>query len=491
MGARPAPTLPPNPTPSLMSQPNPNGAADHNILVVDDDPDIRVALEMCLKYEGFTVWTAKNGREALDRLDAETKNKQRAALVISDVKMPELDGLGLLDALLERPGAPPLMLVSGHADVPMAVDAVRRGAFDFLEKPLDQNRILSACRAAIRHGLALGENRVLREKLGERHRLIGDSKEMAALREKLERAAMSDVPVLVTGENGTGKEVVARNLHLAGPRVTGPFIAVNCAAIPSELIESELFGHKRGSFTGATTDRIGHFEAADGGTLFLDEVGDMPLAAQSKLLRALETREVTPVGSTEPRSVDIRVVAATNADLAEAVEEKRFRMDLFYRLNVVPLRVPALREHPSDIPALAASFLADIAARQGRAPVVLEPEAATLLKSQPFPGNVRQLRNLLEGAVVLGDGATISAEDIERILASGPSLSAPPLGTAMAPGEDPFAAQTFEEFKNQSEALFFKRKLEAHDGNIKRTSEELGMQRSHLYKKLDRYGLRG
>ena len=464
-----------------------NGAADHHILVVDDDADIRVAIEMLLKYEGFSVWTAKHGKEALARLDAEGEAGRVPSLIISDVKMPELDGLGLLDALLERDTAPPLMLVSGHADVPMAVEAVRKGAFDFLEKPLENNRVLAACRTAIRHGLVAGENKKLRAKLGERHRLIGGSEPMATLREQLERAAASDAPVLVTGENGTGKEVVARNLHLASDRVTGPFVAVNCAAIPSELIESELFGHTKGSFTGAQSDRIGHFEAASGGTLFLDEVGDMPLAAQAKLLRALETREVTPVGSNQPRAVDIRVVAATNADLAAAVEDKTFRIDLFYRLNVIPLRVPPLREHPADIPELAQAFLAEAAARQGRAPVELEPEATALLKSHPFPGNVRQLRNLLEGAVVLGDGTTITRTDLERILENGPSLATPEGAT---PADDPFQAPTFEEFKDRSEARFFRRKLDANDGNIKRTAEELGMQRSHLYKKLDRYGLR-
>ena len=465
-----------------------SGADQHYILVVDDDADIRVAIEMLLKYEGFQVWTAKHGREALKRLDAEALEGRSAALIISDVKMPELDGMGLLDALLKRDVAPPLMLISGHADVPMAVEAVRKGAFDFLEKPIDPNRVLAACRTAIRHGLVAGENRALRAKLGERYRLIGSSDVMNTLRGQLDRAAASDAPVLITGENGTSKEVIARNLHLQSPRVTGPFVAVNCAAIPSELIESELFGHKKGSFTGAQSDRIGHFEAATGGSLFLDEVGDMPLAAQSKLLRALETREVTPVGSNEPRAVDIRVIAATNADLPAAVEDKSFRIDLFYRLNVIPLRAPALREHPSDIPDLAKSFLGEVAARQGRAPVELDTEAVALLKSHPFPGNVRQLRNLLEGAVVLGDGTTITRADLEGILASGPSLSGP--ATTIAPGDDPFNAPTFEEFKDQSEALFFRRKLDANQGNIKRTAEELGMQRSHLYKKLDRYGLR-
>lgn len=465
-----------------------SGAQEHHILVVDDDADVRVAVEMLLKYEGFSVWTAKHGKEALARLDAEARDGRAPSLIISDVKMPELDGMGLLDALLARDSAPPLMLISGHADVPMAVEAVRKGAFDFLEKPIDSGRVIASCRTAIRHGLVAGENRALRAKLGERYRLIGASDVMHELRGQLERAAAADAPVLITGENGTGKEVIARNLHLAGPRVTGPFVAVNCAAIPSELIESELFGHTKGSFTGAQSDRVGHFEAANGGTLFLDEVGDMPLAAQAKLLRALETREVTPVGSNQPRAVDIRVVAATNADLAAAVEDKTFRIDLFYRLNVIPLRAPALREHPSDIPELAKAFLAEVAARQGRAPVELEPEAASLLKGHPFPGNVRQLRNLLEGAVVLGDGTTITRADLDRILENGPSLATPK--DASAPGEDPFNAPTFEEFKDQSESLFFRRKLEANGGNIKRTAEELGMQRSHLYKKLDRYGLR-
>ncbi|MDF1799246.1 MAG: sigma-54 dependent transcriptional regulator [Planctomycetota bacterium] len=457
-----------------------SGAAEHHILVVDDDADIRVALEMLLQYEGFDVWTAKNGREALARLDAEAKAGERASLVISDVKMPELDGLGLLDALLAKPERPPVVLVSGHADVPMAVEAVRKGAFDFLEKPLDQNRVLPRVRA---------ENRSLKARLGERYRLIGESKAMVELKSSIERAARADAPVLITGENGTGKEVVARNLHLSGPRVTGPFIAVNCAAIPAELIESELFGHVQGSFTGAHADRIGHFEAADGGTLFLDEVGDMPLAAQAKVLRALETREITPVGSTRTVEVDIRVIAATNADLAAAVEAKAFRMDLFYRLNVVPIRVPALREHPTDIPDLADAFLSDMAARWGRAPSALDKDAVALLASLDFPGNVRQLRNLLEGAVVLGDSATITAADLEGILAGGPALATPTASGSSA--ADPFRASTFEEFKNESEALFFRRKLDANDGNIKRTAEELGMQRSHLYKKLDRYGLRG
>ncbi|MEW6074331.1 MAG: sigma-54 dependent transcriptional regulator [Planctomycetota bacterium] len=458
------------------------------VLVVDDDADICVALEMLLEYEGFEVWTASNGRQALQRLDHEARAGRRADLVLSDVKMPDLDGLGLLEALVARPGAPPVVMISGHGDVATAVDAVKRGALDFLEKPLDQNRVLVSLRNALRRGRLEQENTALKRQLSDRWELVGEGPAMARLRAEIERVAPSDLPVLITGENGTGKEVVARNLHLRGPRHGGPFVPVNCAAIPSELIESELFGHEKGSFTGAHERRIGHFQAADGGTLFLDEIGDMPLAAQAKVLRALETREITRVGGGEPIRVDIRIVAATNADLAAAVEERTFRLDLFYRLNVVPLRVPPLRERPEDVPVLARHFLAQIAQRLGRRPRPLAAAAVDRLRGLPFPGNVRQLRNVLEAAQVFAEDE-ITAPDIERILANGPAMSAPPSAATDA-GEDPFAAPTFEDFKNASEALYFRRKLAENDGNVKRTAERLGMQRSHLYKKLDRYGLK-
>jgi len=457
------------------------------VLVVDDDADICVALEMLLQYEGFEVWTAKNGRQALARLDAEARDSRRADVLLADVKMPDMDGLTLLAEIQEREDAPPVVMISGHADVATAVDAVKRGATDFLEKPLDQNRVVVALRSALRQTELARENSGLRRQLSARWQLVGESEGMRRLAEEIARAAGADAPVLVTGENGTGKELVARNLHLLGPRSAGPFVAVNCAAIPSELIESELFGHEKGSFTGAHERRTGHFEAADGGTLFLDEIGDMPLAAQGKLLRALETREITQVGGNTAFSVDIRVVAATNADLAAAVEEKTFRMDLFYRLNVVPLRIPPLRERLEDVPELVRRFLEDIAERGGRRPRGIGDAAVAFLGTLPFPGNVRQLRNLLEAASVLADG-DIEREDLERILENGPALNAP--SPAAGQGEDPFGAETFEAFKNDSEALFFRLKLAENEGNVKRTAERLGMQRSHLYKKLDRYGLK-
>jgi len=299
--------------------------------------------------------------------------------------------------------------------------------------------------------------------------------------------------ILISGESGTGKELVARAIHNLSDRAEGPFVPVNCAAIPHELVESELFGHEKGSFTGAHERRIGHFEAANGGTLFLDEVGDMPLAAQAKVLRALETREITRVGSNQPIEVDIRVVAATNAELEQAVEAKTFRLDLLYRLNVVPLRVPPLRERLEDVPILARHFLQEIAEREGGAPQRLDDDALALLESLDYPGNVRQLRNLIEGAHVFAEGGAIARADLEGVLASGPGGS-PGSGAGRralpAGAKDPFACETFEEFKHESEALFFRMKLAANDGNVKRTSERLGMQRSHLYKKLDRYGLR-
>ncbi len=465
-------------------------AARKIVLVVDDDGDIRMSLEMMLSYEGYEVWTARDGEEALARIDKEAQSGRSAEVALCDVKMPRLDGPGMLDELAKRPARPSVIMISGHGDVPTAVDALRRGAVDFLEKPLDQNRVVTSLRNALRERALAAENRGLKRALSEPWKLLGDSAPMRTLREQVARVAGSEAAVLITGENGSGKEVVARQIHLSGPRAAGPFVTVNCAAIPSELIESELFGHEKGSFTGAVDRRVGHFELAHEGTLFLDEIGDMPLAAQAKLLRALETHEITRVGGQRAIGVDIRVIAATNADLAAGVETKVFRMDLFYRLNVVPLRVPPLRERLDDVPALARRFLGDIAARSGRSPLEVEDDAMALLQSLGYPGNVRQLRNLLEAATVLADGPALTRAALEAILEGGPALSQPRAALAMSPADDPFQAASFEEFKDRSESLFIRRKLAENEGNIKRTAELLGMQRSHLYKKLDRYGLR-
>lgn len=482
----------PSPADSAAGSSDSGPSARRAILVVDDDGDVRQALEMTLQYEGFEVWTARNGKEALARMDAEAASP---AAVLTDLKMPEMDGLELLDRVVAAgPDAPPVVLISGHGDVPVAVDAMQRGATNFLEKPLDDRRVVVTLNKALRESDLGAENRGLKKQLAHGYELVGESAAMAELRASIERVADSDASVLITGENGVGKELVARNVHLGGRRAAGPFITVNCAAIPAELVESELFGHLKGAFTGAHEDRTGHFEAADGGDLFLDEVGDMPLAAQAKVLRALETHEVMRVGDSRTRRVDIRVIAATNADLAEAVEQKSFRLDLFYRLNVVPLRVPPLRERAEDVPLIARHLLERQAERLGRAAMVLSDDAAAALSAHHWPGNVRQLRNVLEAAAIFSrDEGLITAAEVVQVLEGGPSLAAPGATSAggAAPGfAAPFDAPTFEEFKNQAEALFFRTRLDRNDGNVKRTAEELGMQRSHLYKKLDRYELR-
>jgi DNA-binding NtrC family response regulator len=380
----------------------------------------------------------------------------------------------LLKKISSHDNPPKVVVISGHGDVEVAVAAMQQGAANFLEKPLDDNRLRATIRATLRQGELTQENRQLRNKLVQNWELVGQSESIERLRHQLRQVAASEATVLITGENGVGKEVVARNLHAQSSRAAAPFIAVNCAAIPSELIESQLFGHEKGSFTGASERHIGHFEAADGGTLFLDEIGDMPPEAQSKVLRSLESHEVVRVGTSSGRKVDIRVIAATNADLAAAVEEGSF---------------PALRERVEDIPLLAAHFLAKSAERTGLPCLTLDPETQLLLAQQDFPGNVRQLRNLLEGAAIFSDGATIQPADLESVLSNGPGLVTPRQPSANK-GHDPFDAATFEEFKIQAETLFIRLRLERNDGNIKRTAEELGMQRSHLYKKLDRYGLR-
>ncbi len=480
-------------------------AGRRTILVVDDDADIRQALEVTLQYEGFNVWTAKNGEEALARLRSEDSPP---AAILTDLKMPKVDGLQLLDAIVEEAGspgdAPPIIMISGHGDVPVAVEAMQRGAVNFLEKPLEDHRVLVTLHKALRErdlieenaGLQT-ENKGLKDRLRSGFELIGESDAMKKLRDAIARVAGSESSVLITGENGVGKELVARNVHLGGERASGPFITVNCAAIPAELVESELFGHLKGSFTGAHEDRIGHFEAADGGNLFLDEVGDMPLAAQAKVLRALETHEVMRVGDSQTRSVNIRVIAATNADLAQSVEDKTFRLDLFYRLNVVPLRVPPLRERAEDVPLIAKHLLERQAARIGRSPDALTADAAETLKTFAWPGNVRQLRNVLEAASIFAEDAKITAADIARVLETGPGMAPPgqvqnPAAAAagVSAFDAPFDAATFEDFKNEAEALFFRTRLNRNNGNVKRTAEELGMQRSHLYKKLDRYDLK-
>jgi two-component system nitrogen regulation response regulator NtrX len=369
-------------------------------------------------------------------------------------------------------------MISGHGTIATAVEATQRGAFDFLEKPLDTDRLLLTVRNALAHGELVGENARLREATERRYQMVGESPALRAVRELIEKVGPTSARVLITGENGTGKELVARALHESSPRREQAFVEVNCAAIPSELIESELFGHMKGSFTGAFADRAGKFEQADGGTLFLDEVGDMSLSAQAKLLRVLQEGVVTRIGGSKSIQVDVRVLAATNKELESEIAEGRFREDLLYRLNVVPIEVPALRERLEDVPALVAHFAEQLAAGAGVPGKTFAEEAVGRLQSRSWPGNIRELRNAVERALILAPGKLVSAADIDRLLPGGDTA---PL--------DPGRLRTFETFKQEAEKNFLAQQLREHDWNVSETARALKMPRSNLYKKIERYGL--
>ncbi len=454
----------------------PHAGGGARILVVDDEPGIRQALRQLLEYEGYEVRTASGGVEGLAQYGT-----FRPSVVFLDVKMAGIDGLETLGRLRQLDPHATVVMISGHATLQMAVDATRRGAHDLLEKPLDTDRVLVQLRNALASRALVEENARLREALGARYAIIGGSPGIQALLDRIDRVAATTARVLITGENGTGKELVARAIHRGSPRAAGPFVEVNCAAIPGELIESELFGHVKGSFTGAVADRRGKFEQADGGTLFLDEIGDMALAAQAKVLRVLQDGVLTPIGGARAVQVDVRVLAATNKDLAAEIAAGRFREDLYYRLNVVPILVPPLRERREDIPALVEHFLRQGAVRDGLPQRALTAGAVRALAAREWPGNVRELRNTVERLLILAAGAEVDVEDVDRLVAGRPAEVA---------GMDPLlACATFEEFRQASERAFLLAKLRAHDWNVAETARAIDMPRSNLYKKLERYAL--
>jgi two-component system, NtrC family, nitrogen regulation response regulator NtrX len=446
----------------------------HRILIVDDEAGIRQALKQVLEYEDLVVRVAASGGEAITLYP-----DFRPHLVFLDVKMAGLDGLETLTRLRDLDAKAQVVMISGHGTIATAVEATQRGAFDFLEKPLDTDRLLVTVRNALAHSELIDENSRLREATESRFTMVGDSPALRTVRELIAKVGPTAARVLITGDNGTGKELVARALHEASPRRDRPFIEVNCAAIPSELIESELFGHMKGSFTGAFADRAGKFEQADGGTLFLDEVGDMSLSAQSKLLRVLQEGVVTRIGGSKSIQVDVRVLAATNKDLEDEIGEGRFREDLLYRLNVVPIDVPPLRERREDIPALVAHFAAQLAASAGVPGRKFADDAVRRLQARAWPGNIRELRNAVERALILASGKTVTAADIDQLV---PSVTA---GTAADAG----GAHTFETFKQEAEKNFLIQQLREHDWNVSETARALKMPRSNLYKKIERYGL--
>jgi two-component system nitrogen regulation response regulator NtrX len=447
----------------------------HRILIVDDEAGIRQALKQVLEYENLVVRVAASGGEAIT-----VYPEFRPHLVFLDVKMAGLDGLETLTRLRDLDPKSQVVMISGHGTIATAVEATQRGAFDFLEKPLDTDRLLVTVRNALAHAELMDENTRLREASEQRFKMVGESPALQSVRDLIAKVGPTAARVLITGENGTGKELVARALHEASPRRDRPFIEVNCAAIPSELIESELFGHMKGSFTGAFADRAGKFEQADSGTLFLDEVGDMSLSAQSKLLRVLQEGVVTRIGGSKSIQVDVRVLAATNKELDGEIAEGRFREDLLYRLNVVPIEVPPLRERKEDIPALVAHFVEQLAASAGVPGRKFADDAVRRLQSRSWPGNIRELRNAVERALILASGKTVTSQDIDHLL---PSTGG---GAGTTDGSE---GHTFETFKLEAEKKFLTQQLREHDWNVSETARALKMPRSNLYKKIERYGL--
>ncbi len=446
------------------------------LLIVDDEESIGDALRQVFEYEGHTVRVARDGPQALAMVE-----ESRPDLTFLDVKMPGMDGLEVLENLRGMDSQALVIMISGHGTIDTAVEATRKGAFDFLEKPLDTDRLLVTLRNALAvKGLSESVER-LRTEVESRHEIVGSSFQIRQVLERVEKVGPAEARVLITGENGTGKELVARAIHRLSERKEGPFVEVNCAAIPSELIESELFGHMKGSFTGAVADRAGKFEQADGGTLFLDEVGDMSLAAQAKVLRALEQGVVTRVGSSKSVQVDVRVVAATNKDLEQEIKEGNFREDLYYRLNVVPIEVPPLRDRREDIPMLVRHFVGLLEKTDRVTPRDLSQGALDRLQSLEWAGNVRELRNTVERLLILSSGDTIGEDDVEFLVSGGSG------GGGL--GSEILQADTFSDFKEQAERSFLLQKLREHDWNVSETARVIDMPRSNLYKKIERYGL--
>jgi len=446
------------------------------ILVVDDEENIRKSLKMILEYEGYQFLEAGDGEEALsligEMIDLD--------LVLLDIKLPGRDGLEILAEIKKRPYAPEVIMISGQGTIRTAVEATKLGAFEFLEKPLHRDRVLLSIRNALNQNTLRRECLDLRRKAEKRYEIVGNHPLMKQLWKEILKTAPTNATVLIHGESGTGKELIARAIHGHSLRAKDPFIQVNCAAIPEELIESELFGHEKGAFTGATERKVGKFEQADGGTIFLDEIGDMSLKTQSKVLRVLEEGEVQRVGSSKVSKVDVRVIAATNKDLKKEIGDGKFRDDLFFRLNVVPVYSPALREKREDIPVLIEYFSRNFAEENNFKPKRFSADAVAAMMQFPWKGNVRELRNLVERLLIMTEAEVIDKKDLPGQEGSG--------GRAQLP--DAGEAQTLKDYRELAEKDFILAKLEKNNWNISQTAREIDTPRSNLYKKLAQYGIK-
>jgi two-component system nitrogen regulation response regulator NtrX len=457
------------------------------ILVVDDEPAIRDTMRMILEYEGHEVLSAASGQEGLTTAERESPD-----LVFLDIKMPGADGLEVLSRLRAANEALPVVIVSAHGTAATALEAGRLGAFRFIEKPLSKDYILDAVREGVELGSLRRENRTLRSALEGRHQLVGESNTITRVLDQVRRAAPTNATVLILGESGVGKELVARSIHRGSLRARERFVQVNCAAIPEELIESELFGHERGAFTGATEKQVGKFEMADKGTIFLDEVGDMSQKTQAKVLRVLQEGEVERLGSSRTIKVDVRIIAATNKDLEEEIEAGRFREDLYFRLSVIPIAVPPLSERRADIPLLVQHFVAQFSRDSNRRLARFPPGALEALSEARWRGNVRELRNVVERLLIMTDRDLIEDEDVRRVVrpAEGRPTPATASGAPLlttAQGERPV---TLREFKEWSERAFLVDKLREFGWNISKTADVIDTPRSNLYKKLEQYNIK-
>ncbi len=444
------------------------------ILIVDDEGSIRESLKGVLRDEGYEAVTAEDAPQALKMIDEDPPD-----LILFDIWMPKMDGMEALEKVKEAHPTIPIIMISGHGTIETAVKATKRGAYDFLEKPLSAEKVVLTVEHALTEKALLEENVSLRRRMETRLELIGTSAAMNDLRAHIDRIAPANSWVLITGEDGTGKELVARTIHARSPRARNPFVDVNCAAIPEDLIESELFGYEKGAFTGATSRKKGKFDLAHTGTLFLDEIGDMSLKTQAKILRILEEHRFERVGGTEPVDVDVRVIAATNKNLEREIEKGRFRKDLYYRINVIPIRVPSLRERREDIPLFAGHFIHEFAAENGKEEKSFTPDALREMSAYAWPGNVRELRNLVERLIIMTQGKVIDAPEVREHLGRE--------STAASGGEGADAilsVRAYTDARERFEREFIARKLKENGGNVSRTAAIIGMTRENLSRKI-------
>ncbi|MEW6739860.1 MAG: sigma-54 dependent transcriptional regulator [Nitrospirota bacterium] len=444
-----------------------------SVLIVDDEEGIRESLSGILEDEGYDVLTASSGEDAL----AITK-EHMPDIVFLDVWLPEMDGLETLPRLKEIDANIPVIMISGHGNIEIAVKATRLGAYDFLEKPLSLEKVIITAKRALERKILEEENRSLKENIIKKCRLIGDSEKIRTLRQQIEMAAQSNSRVLILGESGTGKELVARLLHEKSQRASGPFVEVNCAAIPQELIESELFGHEKGAFTGATERKSGKFELADRGTLFLDEIGDMTLQTQAKVLRVIETQAFQKVGGSKNIKVDVRIIAATNKNLMEEVKNGNFREDLYFRLNVIPIIVPPLKERSDDIPLLIKHFIELFASENGIRQKEITPDVVKTFQDYYWPGNIRELKNAVERLMIMISSDVITKRDVDALGM---------LGQQVLKEYDYFSHKTLKDARDAFEKDFIIRKLQENNWNVSKTAEVIDVERSNLHKKIKAY----